>query len=206
MGERPPGRGSPADRRRRHGGELAADWAAWIAGMRFWDLTATLTFDPKRRPVVPPGPQRTGANGRLAWPTRLTEAGATVNSPMAPDVAQSFVRRWLRTSERANGEPVAAVVGLEYHKNGWPHFHALLGGNSLGGDVQRSYLEQTWRELAGYCRIEAPRSVADCAAYASKYLVKDLERGTVLLWPPGGRLDAPAWPRRSPTSASSEDR
>lgn len=125
---------------------------------------------------------------------------------MPRDVAQRFVRHWLRVNERANGEPIAAIVALEYHRNRWIHFHALLGGNSLGGELPQAYLKRTWADLAGFARIEAPRSVEDCAAYASKYLVKDLDRGTVLLWPPGGRLDAPSWPRQLQPGPRSEGR
>lgn len=176
--------------------ELAEAWAGFIATARPWDYAATLTFDPKRREPVPPGPQRTGTKHRLQWPTRLTEDPRVRLRVLTRDVADALVRAWLRANERATGEPIAAVVAMEYHKNGAPHFHGLLGRNGGFSPAERAFLEETWNDLAGFCRIEEPRSVEDCAAYASKYLVKDLARGCILLHPPHGNLREPSRPPR----------
>jgi hypothetical protein len=119
---------------------------------------------------------------------RVKEDGTPVQPAMTRDVAESFVRRWLRGCERDWLGPLTAVAALEYHKNGWPHFHSLIHRPDGFVATERAALVATWEELAGYCRIEEPRSVADCAAYAAKYLTKDLARGTVLFWPAAGHL------------------
>lgn len=119
---------------------------------------------------------------------RLHEDGRIAPPLLTRDVAERFVKRWLRQGERAFGAPLTAIAALEYHKNGAPHFHALLTKTEAFNVVQVQWLGDCWRELAGFIRLEEPRSVADCAAYASKYLTKDLDRGTVLLWPSGGPL------------------
>jgi hypothetical protein len=82
----------------------------------------------------------------------------------------------------------AAVVALEYQKNGWPHFHPLL--RLPGGLQARDFagLGQAWFREHGYARLEAPRSRDDVCVYAAKYLTKDLGRGDVIFWPLTGPL------------------
>jgi len=120
-----------------------------------------LTYDPARRCTVP-----------------------------ARDVARAHVLRWLRDTTRGSGPRVeAAVIALEYQKNGFPHFHPLLrvqGGGRAGDFAQ---LGGPWFREHGFARLESPRSEADVAAYAAKYLAKDLDRGDVLFWPGRGRLN-----------------
>ncbi len=97
--------------------------------------------------------------------------------------------QWLREAPAQLGRPVeAAVVALEYQKNGWPHLHPLMRvqGGLQGGEIRA--LGTWWYRHHGGNRLEEPRDVADVAAYASKYLVKDLSRGDVILWPLKGSL------------------
>ncbi len=163
-------------------------WGQWVATLRKWDLCATLTFDPKRRRMTPPGQQRAAGAGRLRWPLRLTETGATLGAPMAGDIAKRKVRTWVRQGEELLGRPLAAVVAMEHHKNGWPHFHGLIGvdGGLRGREIEA--LGTLWFERNGYNQVEIPRSVGDVAAYAAKYLTKDLDRGGVLVHPVTGPL------------------
>ena len=97
---------------------------------------------------------------------------------------------WLKEhNARYPSRPVeAAVLALEYQKNGWPHLHPLLrlGGGLQDGDIAR--LGTLWFRRFGGNRLERPRSTADVAEYASKYLVKDLARGDVLFYPLRGSL------------------
>jgi hypothetical protein len=130
-----------------------------------------------------------GGWGRLRWPARVKEDGTPAAPPMTREVAEAHVRRWLRLHERATGRPLTAIVALEYHRSGWPHFHGLLAGDAIATDVQRAYLRAQWNELAGYCRIETPLDVEACARYAAKYLTKSLDRGDVILWKPAGPPD-----------------
>jgi hypothetical protein len=164
-------------------------WSQWVGSLRPWDAMANLTFDPKRRPVVPPGAQRTaGSGGRLKWPVRLTEGGAELGAPMAGDVARRKVRTWLRDAQAEIGRQLVAVGAMEHHKNGWPHFHMLVGidGGMRGGEL--TVLRQLWNARNGGNDIKPPRSVGDCAAYAAKYLTKDLDVGGVLIHPAAGPL------------------
>lgn len=132
-----------------------------------WDLFGGLTYDPKRcRP-----------DGRGAF------------IPPGSDVVKSHALRWLRDAPDVLGRDVeAAVVALEYQKNGWPHLHPLLriAGGLEGGEI--AALGRAWFNAHGGNRLEEPRSIVDVASYASKYLTKDLSRGDVLFWPLRGQL------------------
>jgi len=135
-------------------------WGKWIAEMGEWHVFGALTYDQRRRTTVP-----------------------------GSDVARAHVRRWLReTSKDTRVGVEAAVVALEYQKNGWPHFHPLvrLQGGVRDGVFGR--LGQAWYREHGYAKLEAPRSVSDVAGYAAKYLSKDLSRGDVIFWPLRGAL------------------
>jgi hypothetical protein len=139
---------------------VAEAWGEWIASMGEWHVFGALTYDQRRRPTVP-----------------------------GSDVARAHVRRWLRDAPRRAGVEVeAAVVALEYQRNGWPHFHPLLRlrGGARPGDFGR--LGQAWFKPHGYAQLQVPRDQSDVAAYAAKYLAKDLSEGDVIFWPLHGQL------------------
>lgn len=153
-------------------GDLGAAWGEWIAQQGPWHVFGALTYDPGR---APPG-----------RPVR--------DAPVPSDVARAHVYRFLKESnKRLGGRLEAGVVALEFQKNGWPHFHPLL--RLSGGLLGREWatIGPLWYTDHGYARLEAPRSQDDVAAYASKYLVKDLAHGDVLFWPRRG-----AWPAHQP--------
>ncbi len=163
-------------------------WAQWVGSIRPWDLTATLTLDPRKRGQTWLGAQR--GSGLTRMSPRLREDGSIrlADAPMAGDVARSRVRRWLKDGVELLGRPVAGVVAMEHHKNGWPHFHGLLGidGGLRGREI--AALGQLWFQANGYAELEVPRSVGACAAYAAKYLTKELDAGDVLIYPARGAL------------------
>lgn len=164
-------------------------WAQWVAQLRPWHLFGALTFDQRRpRGPRPPGP----GTGRLRLAPRLSEDGSVRLSdvPLTADVARTRVRAWLRDGEEVVGRRLSAVVALEYQKSGWPHFHPLLGvdGGLQGGEI--AALGQLWFRRNGYAKLEVPRVIGDVAAYASKYLTKELEVGDVVVWPRRGPLSA----------------
>lgn len=195
---------------RRHGDRPAegcgrcdkAAWGQWIAGLvepGKWDLFGGLTFDPKRGVCPPPGEQRHGERLRLApvvGVDRLTgDADPRVrlsSRPLARDVALSRVTWFFREGERRLGRQLSGVVALEFHKNGWPHFHPLISleGGLQDGDVK--VLGPLWTARCGYNRLEPPHSAGAVASYASKYLSKGLDSGDVVFWPERGRLVRPA--------------
>jgi hypothetical protein len=147
-----------------------------------------LTLDPAKRGQTWPGAQKGTGFTRIS--PRLREDGSVclADAPMAADVAKSRVRRWLKSGEELLGRPVSAIVAMEHHKNRWPHFHGLLGidGGLRGREI--SALGALWFQGNGYNKIEVPRSVGACAAYASKYLTKQLDVGGVLIYPVRGPL------------------
>lgn len=140
--------------------EVADAWGAWVAEMGDWHVFGALTYDPGRRDRVP-----------------------------GNDVAKANVRRWLGRGLREIGRPIeAAVVALEYQRNGWPHFHPLL---RVAGGVQSAEIAQlaaSWSTRHGHARLEVPRDRGAVSSYAAKYLSKDLHRGDVLFWPTRGGL------------------
>lgn len=146
---------------------LGEAWGQWVSEMGRWDLFGGLTYDQRRcRP-----------DGRGAF--------------IAPgaDVVKSHALKWLRQFGEQHGRSIeAAVVALEYQKNGWPHLHPLLRveGGLQGGEIRA--LGTAWYQAHGGNRLEVPRSNGDVAAYAAKYLTKDLARGDVIFWPVRGPL------------------
>jgi hypothetical protein len=142
-------------------------WGEWVAGMGEWHLFGGLTYDQRRR--------------------RLDAHSLPI--PPGADAARGHVVKWLEEAPKRIGRPVeAAVVALEYQRNGWPHFHPLLrlAGGLQAGDL--AALGGAWFEKYGYGRLEAPRELAAVCLYASKYLSKDLDRGDVIFWPRWGSL------------------
>lgn len=172
--------------------ERARDaWSNWVMGLREWHLFGGLTFDQRRKKRVPPGPQRFGEVTREG--PRLTEDGRVRlgDVPLSADVARGRVRSFLRDGEQLLGRRMAAVVALEYQKNGWPHFHPLLSieRGLQGGEI--AALGGLWFRHCGGNRLEVPASTSDVCAYAAKYLSKGLDRGDVLFWPERGPLRFP---------------
>lgn len=151
---------------------IKEEFAAFIAGLRGWELVSTLTFDPKRAVASRPlGPQKKGH--RTAFEDQAPRR-------IAFDVARSRVIQWLKKSEKLLDRRIGAVVAMEAHRNGWPHFHALLDVGGLQyGDI--SAIGELWFDRNGYAKIELPRDVGGVARYAAKYLSKDA--GDVVFWP-----------------------
>jgi hypothetical protein len=175
-------------------------WAEWVAGLRTWDLFGGLTFDQRR----PGRDTRTSIGWRRvvthpSWGTtttrespRVTEDGAVrlARQPIARDVAVGRVMEFFDQGEWALRRRLYGVVAVEHQRNGWPHFHPLIAvQGGLQGDEKR-LLGGLWYRACGYGRLEEPRSRADTAAYASKYLVKDVDAGGVVIWPQKGNLRA----------------
>ena len=86
--------------------------------------------------------------------------------------------RWVRTSEPTRRSVL--------------HFHALIGGDDVDELRRLSWMDE-WDKLAGFARIEAPRSGEAVRHYCAKYVVK---RGEVDVGGPGmHEPPASRWPR-----------
>jgi len=140
---------------------------------------------------------------RWDWFATLTFRGDAVH----PEAADKRFRTWISKINRSlygprwskQGTGVRWVRALELQRRGVIHFHALLGGDGLS-DLRRLSWMDAWDELAGWARIEPPRSSEAVRAYCAKYVVKggeiDLggplqDTGVLELWPDGTPRDLP---------------
>lgn len=125
-------------------------WSQWLA-QRPWDLFLTLTSDHRTHPEA--------LHKRLRYCTNL----------MARELyGRAVVRR---------GNPIEYVNGIERHKSGWPHSHALLRlpGVDLADRFQFSLAEWQQRisDTGGFCHLQRPRAQSDVVTYVTKYVTKD---------------------------------
>ncbi len=72
------------------------------------------------------------------------------------------------------------IAGVEPHKSGKLHAHALLGdplcnAGSSDGEGLRAAIDELWQERYGFARIECSRDPTAAAAYLSKYVLKQGE-------------------------------
>jgi hypothetical protein len=94
-----------------------------------------------------------------------------------PEAADKLFRVFISKANRAlhgprwakKGLGVSWVRGLERQRRGTIHYHVLLSGV---GRLRRYTYERLWRELAGFARIERPRSRGRVLRYITKYVVK----------------------------------
>lgn len=76
---------------------------------------------------------------------------------------------WLKRVRKASGARFRYLLIAEPHKDGFPHFHALIHERS--GTVTKRHLENCWR--FGYSQFRLVDSDIRTARYVSKYLAKD---------------------------------
>lgn len=129
---------------------LRAAYADWL-GARPWDLMATVTSE------------------RRTHPEALHKRIRYCFHKVADHV---YGRHWDR-----RGEGVEYVVGMERHRSGWPHSHALvrLPGVDLADDERFSlaYWQKWMTETGGFVRLDRPRAQADVVSYCAKYVLKE---------------------------------
>ena len=80
----------------------------------------------------------------------------------------SFRNRWRRHPEI---HPVW-VLGIEQHRNGGNHMHALIHHRWYADELRRDEGWQTWFNAYGRMRLEPPKSDEDVRGYLSKYVCK----------------------------------
>lgn len=155
--------------------QLVDAWAAFLDALGPWDWFATLTFRDDTHPEA-------AAKRFAVWVCKLN--------------CELYGNRWWK---RRRG--VRWARALERQRRGVVHFHALLGANRLA-ELRRLWWMDRWEELAGYARIERPRSHVAVRRYCGKYVVK-AGAGEIDL---GGPLPTPSdvpelWPAGAPIVA-----
>lgn len=117
----------------------------------------------------------------------------TFRDDVHPEAADKRFRVWISRINRAlygrrwheHGRGVRWVRALERTRRDVVHFHALIGGADIA-ELRRWSWMREWNELAGFARIEPPRSGERVRRYCAKYVTKGGEVDV------GGPLDAPA--------------
>lgn len=128
---------------------------------RLWLWTGT--HDPKRLPA---------GRGPLAVRDRVGVAAAAA--------AASTWYEWLR----AEDHDVSVLYGMEAHKSGARHAHALVATH---GDFRYRRPGSLWYERFGFNRFEPVRSAEAAGRYTGKYVTKEL--GVIRLAFVGGKFE-----------------
>ena len=93
---------------------------------------------------------------------------------------------WANRRRRGQDQPVY-VLGIEPHRSGRLHAHALVRFPACFGEVRFAYAAKLWFKWHGGSKFELPRTTEDVASYCSKYITKP---GCDLLLSPS--FDAPS--------------
>jgi len=130
----------------------------WIASLAAWDWYVTLTYDPKRSP--------------------------SLDKPPTDPTCTRQAAKWLTDIHDRASTFLVAVMALEHHQSGWPHWHGLVKtGHIPHAGAKALYKE--WYSLHGYARIEpvGRPDVIPIADYVAKYLCKEGAE-TIIDWRP----------------------
>lgn len=129
---------------------LHGAWSDWLAA-RPWELFLTLTSERKTHPEA-------------------------LHKRFRYCVHQMSDEIYGRSRTRQSC-PIEYVNGIERHKSGWPHSHALLRfpGVDLDDRAQLSLADWQKRitDTGGFAWLSRPRAQADVVSYVTKYVVKD---------------------------------
>lgn len=127
-------------------------WSGWLAA-RPWDLIVTLTSERRTHPEA--------LHKRFRW--------------YVHELSDDLYGR----ARTRRGNPIEYVNGIERHKSGWPHSHALLRLPDVDLADRKQLDLEHWQHFmsttGGYCWLERPRSQADTTSYVTKYVTKDGE-------------------------------
>jgi hypothetical protein len=129
---------------------LADAWTDWL-GARPWDLFLTLTSEKRTHPEA--------LHKRLRY--------------CAHKISDDLYGR----AQTRRGCPIEYVNGIERHKSGWPHSHALLRLPSVDladpTQFNLGYWQQFITDTGGWCWLARPRDQGDVVSYVTKYVTKD---------------------------------
>jgi hypothetical protein len=75
--------------------------------------------------------------------------------------------------------PIEYVNGIERHKSGWPHSHALVRFPDVDmsdrAQLSVGELQKRMTDTGGFVWLSRPRAQADVVSYVTKYVTKDGE-------------------------------
>jgi len=125
-------------------------WAEWL-GHRPWDLFLTLTSSRKTHPEA--------LHKRFRYCTHKI-------------ADHLYGRHWER-----RGQGVEYVCGMERHKSGWPHSHALMRLPNVdladAGHFSLDYWQKFITDTGGFCYLVRPKNQEDVVSYTTKYVLKE---------------------------------
>ncbi len=131
---------------------LRESWAEWLS-QRPWDLFLTLTSEHRTHPEA--------LHKRFCW----------YRNQMSDELYGRSVTR------RCN--PIEFVNGIERHKSGFPHSHALLRLPNVDLAERSQFSLADWQQrmskTGGWAWLSRPRDQADVTSYVTKYVTKDGE-------------------------------
>lgn len=134
---------------------LRSAYGDWIAGQP-WDLFVTMTSEKQTHPEA------------------LLKRHRYCMNKISDHV---YGNNWER-----RGLGVQWLVGMERHKSGWPHSHAVvrfplvdIRGQEGKAIFDLGYWRNWMTETGGFVRLDQPRSQQAVVQYVSKYVVKDGE-------------------------------
>lgn len=145
---------------------VRAAWARFISGYR-WQCFATLTW---RSAVGAEKVRRDFLTWLQAW-----MGECAVSRGQAQWVGSGERRRlrgWWVNRRRRGRDQAVFVLGVEPHRTGRLHAHAVLKFPSCFGSVLLREGSELWRKWHGICRLNLPRCQVDVTSYVSKYVVK----------------------------------
>jgi hypothetical protein len=165
----------------------------WVGDMRPWDAFGGLTYDPKRlghvkllKPQHNTGDWNRRGASRFSWRDQERKSDGSVvrgSGLVHRESVEADVKQWVRDSAALIGRRIEYVIALErQHFTGQWHAHPLLDCGGVD-DLEREAMGRMWFDRHGLSKLEYPRDSGDAAAYAAKYLAKDMERGDILLSP-----------------------
>ena len=132
--------------------DLRPAWTDWLA-QRPWDLFLTLTAEERTHPE--------------ALHKRFRYCCHKISD-----------RLYGRAATRS-GCPIEFVNGIERHKSGFPHSHALLRFPDVDVRDKAQFSLTYWQPwisaTGGFAWLSIPRAQADVVSYVTKYVVKDGE-------------------------------
>jgi hypothetical protein len=127
-------------------------WGSWL-GARPWDLFLTLTSDGRTHPE--------------ALHKRFRYCVHKISDKL-------YGREVTR-----QGTPIEYVNGIERHKSGWPHSHAVLRFPGIDMSDARQFSLAYWQpwisETGGWAWLSVPRDQGEVVGYCCKYVTKDGE-------------------------------